>query len=84
MKHARLRRRDFGRIDALAALQIARHVLKHLAGHIGEQRAIARHAAREAVVDNHRRNRGDETDRGCEQRLGYAWRDNSQIGRMRG
>ena len=50
---------------------------------VAEQRAIAGDLAREHVVDHDRRDRGDEAERGREQRLGDAGRDHREIGGLR-
>ena len=47
---------------------------------VAEQRAVAADDADQMVVDHDRGDRGDEADRGGEQRLGDAGRDHREIG----
>src|SRR4051812_14100079 len=64
----------------MGAVEIARQQpRRHARGAIDELKIALRHP-REVIVDDHRRNRRDQADRGCEQRLGDAGRDDRQIG----
>src|SRR5579871_2286645 len=47
---------------------------------IAEQRPVAGDHPRQMIVDHDRRNRGDEANRGGQQRLGNAGRDHRKIG----
>ena len=66
-----------------ATVAIAADQQQHLRRGIAEQRAVVGDLARQMVVDHHRRDRGDQADRGGEQRLGDARRDHGEIGGVR-
>src|SRR5581483_10946897 len=53
---------------------------KQLGRGIAEQRLVAADHPRQMIVDHDRRDRGDQTDCGGEQRLGNAGRDHCKIG----
>src|SRR3954464_1831460 len=69
--------RNVRRGDALA---IAADQAHHQRRAVREQRAIAADRAREHVVDHDRRNRGEQTERGREQRLSDPRRNDGKIG----
>ena len=50
---------------------------------VAQQRAIAGDDAGQMIVDHDRRDRGDEPERGRQQRLGDAGRDHREVGGVR-
>src|SRR5262249_26342640 len=70
------------RLVERATVEIAAHQTQNFGGGIGMLRAIAGDPAREHVVHDDRRDGGDEAERGGEQRLGDAGRDDRKIGRV--
>ena len=65
------------------ALAVAADQPHHQRRAVAEQRAIAADRTGEHVVDHHRRDRGEQAERGGEQRLGDAGRDHREIGGVR-
>src|SRR5215475_9471553 len=72
LRRARQRRRTNPLAPADDQQQLRRRV--------AQQRAIARYDAGKMVVDHDRRDRGDEAERGREQRFGNAGRHHREIG----
>src|SRR5436309_4327369 len=67
----RARMRATGRTD-MGAVEVARQQPRGGAGSAAHQLEIGFGHPRKVVVDDHRRNRRDQADRGGEQRLGNA------------
>src|SRR5581483_5825334 len=61
-------------------VEIARDQAQHLGRGVADECAVAGNGTRELVVDDDRRNGGDEADGGRQQRLGDAGRDDGEVG----
>src|SRR4051794_23702007 len=68
---------------AVLAIEIARQQTADRAGGAADEFEIAPRAAREVIVEDHRRDRRHQSDRGREQRFGDAGRDDSKVGGLR-
>ena len=64
-------------------VEVAADESQHRGRGVGDQRPVAGGRAREHVVDDDRRDRRDQAERGREQRLGDAGRDHREIGGLR-
>ena len=67
----------------MGAIEIARQQPPRGARRAADQFEIAFGDAREVIVDDDGRDRGDQADRGREQRFGDAGRDHGEIGGLR-
>ena len=73
-----------GRHDAAALRSRSRLTQpQHFRGRIAQQRAIAGDPARKHIVDHDGRDGRDQAERGREQRLGDAGRDDGEVRRLR-
>src|SRR5262245_27524108 len=80
---ALLRRCARHRAADMGAVEIARQQPRGRARGAVDQFEIALRHPREVVVDDDRRDRGDEADRGCKQCFGDARRHDGKVGGLR-
>jgi hypothetical protein len=66
-------------ISAAPPVEIAADEVHDQRRCVANQRAVVRGRSRQDVVDHHGRNSGHKPQRGCEQRLGDAWRHYREI-----
>ena len=67
----------------LRAVEIAADELHDLRGRVAKERAVLRRRTRQHVVDHHRRDGGDQSQRGREQGFGDARRHHGKVGGVR-